>query len=263
MKLSRTGKISYLNPRWAHEADFTGGFTTRNGGHSRAPYNSLNLGLKTEDTAHAVEGNRSSLARAFDRPPHLLLTIQQTHGNDILVLDQLNPDLSHFQRVEADAIISNQRNMIFGVLVADCFPVLLWDRSKKVGATVHAGWRGAASGLIGKTVKAMQASFDCDPAELFAAVGPGIGAAHYEVDRPVRQAFEQGSGFWHRIATEVELGRWKLDLRESCRLQLEAAGLTATSIDVAAENTFDQKELFFSHRRDGGVTGRQMGFIVL
>lgn len=264
MKLVRQGKLSYLRPDWADRHDFRGGFTTRNGGVSRPPYNSLNLGLNTDDLRPAVEGNRSTLARSFDVAPHLLLTVRQVHGTDILVVDTPNPDLSHFQSVEADAIISNQPGMMFGILVADCYPVLLWEPERQVAAAVHVGWRGAAAGILGRTIKAMNQHFGIRAEELLAAIGPGIPAAHYEVDRPVRQAFEEGSGHWGQIAREGGgVGRWQLDLQASCRLQLETAGVRPAVIDTCADNTYDQKELFFSFRRDGGKTGRQMGFVVL
>ena len=85
MKIVRQGKISYLQPSWAGSG-VQAGFTTRNGGSSRAPYNSLNLGFNTGDQQAAVEANRGALARAFGLPPHLLLTVQQVHGSEILVV---------------------------------------------------------------------------------------------------------------------------------------------------------------------------------
>ncbi|MCF6178758.1 MAG: polyphenol oxidase family protein, partial [Geopsychrobacter sp.] len=109
----------------------------------------------------------------------------------------------------------------------------------------------------------MKSHFHCDPAEILAAVGPGIGAHKFEVDRPVREAFRNGSGFWDLISNEVSLGHWQVDLALSCRLQLEAVGIESGNIDCADECTCCHQELFFSHRRDGGVTGRQLGFIQL
>ena len=263
MKLTKQQKLSYLQPGWAIDGPVQAGFTTRNGGVSRPPFNSLNLGFNTEDPRHNVEGNRSTLARAFDLQPHLLLTINQVHGTDVLVIDEPNPDLSHFLTVESDAIISNQTGMMIGVLVADCVPVLLYDQQNQVAAAVHAGWRGAAAGIIGKTIGAMAANFGSDPARLLAAVGPCIGAHKYEVDRPVRDAFRRGTGLWDSITREVELGKWQLDLSKSCRLQLEGAGIPSARIEVAQECTCCHRELFFSYRRDGGQTGRQLGFIGL
>lgn len=263
MKLIRKGKISYMQPDWVTGDSVLAGFTTRNGGVSRPPYNSLNLGYNTEDVRHNVEGNRSNLTRAFDLHPHQLLTVKQVHGSDILIVDQPNHDLSHFLTVAADAIITNQPGFMFGVLVADCFPVLLHDPIRKIGAAIHVGWRGAASCLLGKTVEAMATTFGCQPENLQAAVGAGIGAHQYEVDRTVRDAFRQGSGRWPQIAQETSLGKWQLDLQRSCLLQLEDVGIPSSQIGVVEECTCCHREMFFSHRRDKGLTGRQLGFMIL
>src|SRR5512145_2918585 len=158
MKTVRQGKLNYLQPHWA-ETGVMAGFTTRNGGTSRAPFNSLNLGFHTGDQQAAVEANRAALTRAFDLPPHLLLTVQQVHGSEILVIDQPNPDFSHYQRVECDAVILNQPGVMAGILVADCYPVVLYDPAGPAAGVVHAGWRGAAAGLIGRTVQAMREMF--------------------------------------------------------------------------------------------------------
>jgi len=263
MKIVRRNKLSFLEPGWVGEPGVLAGFTTRNGGVSRPPYNSLNLAFHTDDLPAHVEGNRATLSRTFGLPPHRLLTVKQVHGADLLLVDAPNFDLAHFANVEADAIVTNQRGILIGILVADCYPVLLFDPQQQVVASVHAGWRGAAAGILGKTVAAMQQHFGCRSEDLFAAVGPGIGAHRYEVDRPVRDAFRAGSGHWDAIAEETRLGHWKLDLAESCRLQLAAAGVPPTRIESARECTCCHRELFFSHRRDAGQTGRQLGFIGL
>ncbi len=262
MKLVRKGKISYLQPG-AASGGVVAGFSTRNGGVSRAPYNSLNLGLNTDDQLAHVDGNRSTFARSFDLSPHQLLTVKQVHGNDLLLIDEPNPDLSHFLSVEVDAIVTNQPGIMIGVLVADCYPVLLWNAETRVIAAVHVGWRGAANGILGKVIATLEKSLSCPPEQLHAAIGPGIGAHKYEVDRPVREAFRQGTGFWNEISAETRLGHWQLDLAMSSRLQLEQAGLQAKNIDSAKECTCCHPELLFSYRRDNGATGRQLGFILL
>lgn len=262
MKLVRQGKISYLKPDNL-QSPLIGGFSTRNGGVSRPPYNSLNLGLGTEDPLPNIEGNRSTLLRSFNLTPQQLLTVRQVHGRDLLLVDEPNPDLSHFLSVEADAIVTNQAGIMIAVLIADCFPILIWHPQQPVIAAVHAGWRGAANGLIDKTVKTIERHCGAPAGQLRAAIGPGIGAHRYEVDRTVRDAFRAGSGFWPEIATETRLGHWQLDLALSCQLQLEQSGLPVTQIERARECTCCHPELFFSHRRDQGQTGRQAGFIML
>lgn len=263
MNLAKHGKISCLQADWCDGQQVMAGVTTRNGGISRPPYNSLNLGSNTEDQPYNVEGNRSTLLSAFELPMHQLLLVKQVHGSDIVVVDTKNYDVSHFQDVEADAIITNQPGLMLGVTVADCYPVLAYDPENKVAAAIHVGWRGAADGIIGKTLEAMQREFDCDLAQLKVAVGPGIGAAHYVVGKEVRDAFRNGVGQWSEISDEVELGQWKLDLLRSCQLQLAAAGVAKKNIDLANACTWSQRELFFSHRRDDGKTGRQMGFVLM
>jgi len=263
MKLARQEKISYLQPDWASGSGVVAGFTTRNGGVSRQPYNSLNLGFNTEDTSHNVEGNRSTLARAFGLETRQLLTVTQVHGTDLLVIDAPNPDLAHFLKIECDAIVTNQPGIMLGILTADCYPVLMHDPVQKVVAAVHVGWRGAASGILGKTVAALRTNFNVLPGDLKIAVGPGIGAHSYEVDRPVRDAFRKGGLPWQECTTEVKLGKWQLDLREACRLQLEAVGILPRQVELAAQCTCCHKELFYSYRRDAGKTGRQAGFVML
>ena len=263
MKTVKQGKFHYLQPEWVARGNLVTGFTTRNGGSSRPPFNSLNLGFGSGDQASQVEANRATLARAFDLEPHLLLTVSQVHGSEILVIDQANPEVSHFQRVESDALITNQRNILVGILVADCFPVILYDPQRHVVGVVHLGWRGTATGLLGRTVNAMREIFGCQPGDLCAAVGPGIAAHSYEVDRPVRDAFRQGTDQWGRIAREVSLGHWQLDLQASILLQLEGVGVASTAVDLVRECTCCHKETFFSYRRDKGRTGRQMGFALL
>jgi len=262
MKTVRQGKISYLQPSWAGSS-VVAGFTTRNGGSSRAPFNSLNLGFHTGDQQAAVEANRTALTRAFGLAPQLLLTVQQVHGSEILVIDQPNPDLGHFLRVECDAVITNRPGMMAGILVADCYPVVLYDPDGPAAGVVHVGWRGAAAGLLGRTVQALGEIFGSRPERLCAAIGPGVGGHGYEVDRPVREAFRSGVGGWEQIARETTLGHWLLDLRRSCQLQLAAAGLQETRIETVAECTCCHRETFYSYRRDNGRTGRQMGFVLL
>ncbi len=262
MKLVRRGKISYLQPEQLSN-NLTAGFSTRNGGVSRPPYNSLNLGLGTDDLFASVEGNRATFTRAFDLSPGRLLTVKQVHGDDILLIDEENPDLSHFLTVEVDAIVTNQSGIMIGILTADCLPILIWDDTGEVAAAIHAGWRGAANGILYKVLKTIKTNFGIQAAQLRAAIGPGIGAHNFEVDRPVRDAFRRGSGFWNEISHETRLGHWQVDLPLSCQLQLEQGGIEPQNIEVAKECTCCHPELFFSHRRDDGITGRQLGFIQL
>lgn len=262
MQTKRAGRIQYLDVLFKGSCSVQG-FTTRHEGVSRPPYNSLNLGSTTLDQPHNVEGNRNLLTRAFGVPQESLLTVRQTHGSDILVINEPNEDLSHFAAIESDAIITDQHGVMLAVTVADCVPILLFDPVKKVIAAVHAGWKGTAATLAAKTVAGMTSVFDCDPAVVQAAIGPCIKKCCYEVDMPVKQGFNQSGLPWELIAEQGTEGKWQLDMAVANRELLLRAGLHEGSIQMSDLCVSCHRELFFSYRRDNGETGRQVGFILL
>lgn len=263
MQMNRIGRIQYVEVDFFESACSTQGFTTRHEGVSRPPYNSLNLGMNTQDQQANVEGNRSLLARAFGVNQEALVTPRQVHGCDILVINEPNEDFSHFLSVEGDAVITNQPNVMIGVCVADCAPILLCDPDKKIIAVVHAGWKGTAAKLVSKTVAGMQSEFGSTPSRIQAAIGPCIKKCCYEVDEPVRQAFQKGGLSWDACAELKSPGKWHLDLAAANRELLMEAGLTADAIQTSDQCVCCHSEQFFSYRRDQEESGRQMGFIML
>ncbi|GFO56609.1 laccase domain protein [Geomonas sp. Red276] len=262
MDMQKAGKIQYLKPRLAGNK-VVAGFTTRHEGVSRPPYNSLNLGSNTLDSPHNVEGNRSLLARSFGTTLDRFVTVTQVHGTDLLVIDAPNPEFSHFLKLECDGIVTNQPGIMIAICVADCVPILLHDPVKKVVAALHAGWQGTVGNIAAKGVKAMASLFDCDIRNIQAAVGPGIGGCCYQVDTPVRDAFVKAGQAWDLISQEQGDGKWLLDLPIANRRLLEDAGLAPDQIQTTTHCVSCNQELFFSYRRDGGDTGRQVGFIML
>lgn len=264
MDVIRTGRIHHLAPCFESTAPATiQGFTTRHEGVSRPPFNSLNLGINTDDSPHNVEGNRSLLARTFGITMEQLVTVRQNHGSDLLVIDAPNDDVSHFLGIEADGIITNQPAIMIGVTVADCVPILLYDQDRKVIAAVHAGWQGTAATIVARAVKGMQTIFGTDPAAVKAAIGPCINRCCYQVDQPVKDGFKDQPELWLAVSEPDGTGAWRLDLALANRMQLEDAGLSSFNIQTAGHCVCCQKDLFFSYRRDNGETGRQIGFIML
>ena len=264
MEITRKGNIHYLEPKlMAPAAISVQGFTTRHEGVSRAPFNSLNLGINTTDSSHSVQGNRSLLARTFGTKVEKLVSVSQAHGTDLLVIEQPNPDYGHFLKIECDGIITNQAGVMIAVGVADCLPLLLLDPVKRVVAALHAGWKGTAGNIAAKGVESLVKLFGSNCHDIIAAAGPAIGSCCYEVDSPVRDAFLQSGLDWGSCTTESGEGKWKLDLAAANRLQLLAAGLDAENIEVAQQCVCCQHDWFFSYRRDGQETGRQAGFIML
>jgi YfiH family protein len=264
MEIIRKSNIHYLEPALMAAGKVSvQGFTTRHEGVSRAPYNSLNLGMNTFDSPHNVQGNRSLLARTFGTKVDKLVMVNQCHGTDILVIDEHNTDYAHFQKLQCDGIVTNQPGVMIAVGVADCLPLLLLDPVQKVAAALHAGWKGTAGNIAAKGVETLVKIFGSNSANILAALGPAIRSCCYEVDEPVRKAFTESGLDWNRCAVENGSGKWRVDLSAVNREQLLAAGIPAENIESAPHCVSCQHDWFFSYRRDEGETGRQAGFIML
>jgi YfiH family protein len=230
-------------------AAFEHGFTTRRGGVSAAPFDSLNLGgLVGDERARVAENWRrleSATGLRFAR-------VQQVHGarahHAVAATEPLE---------EADVVVSRTAGLAACVSVADCVPILLGDPATGVVAAVHAGWRGTLARAAEEGVRALERATGASADRVLAAVGPSIGPCCYEVSPDLGERFRAG------IAPAVVRpgARPRLDLWEANALVLEASGVGRERIEVLGRCTSCERDLFFSHRRDGGRTGRQMAFI--
>ncbi len=224
-------------------------FTTRRGGFSEGPYESLNLGRLTDDEPEAVQRNRARLQDEVGVPPAL---IRQVHGTTVrristLPVDGLMPLPDEgLELPEADGQATPLSEVAPMVMTADCLPIALAGQGAV--AMLHAGWRGLAAGIVAEGVRAVHDLGVDGPLE--AAIGPGAGPCCYEVGEEVHAEFAGYDG-------RVRRGR-NLDLKAIARDQLEAAGVRAVH-DVGLCTICSDESLFFSHRRDRGVTGRQAG----
>jgi YfiH family protein len=237
-----------LVPDWPAPANVKALQTTRHGGISVAPYDTLNLGMHVGDVPRAVAHNRQSLAPLMPSEP---VWLEQTHGTAVA-----NADAAAC-RVQADACIARQRGSVCVVMTADCLPVLLCDEDGTVVGAVHAGWKGLAAGVIEETVKEMGVA----PHKLMAWLGPAIGPEAFEVGEDVRAAFmahdaKAAAAFKPHGAQ----GKYHADIARLARQRLAALGITR--IFGGNYCTYHQQDRFFSYRRDG-VTGRMGTFIWL
>ncbi|HEX2359527.1 MAG TPA: polyphenol oxidase family protein [Solirubrobacterales bacterium] len=230
--------------RWL-EAELPGAraaFSTRAGGVSEPPYESLNVAIKTGDEQGRVHDNRRRLAAALGVAPENVLMGRQVHGAELRWHDSAQEPRVYADVVpspiEADAHATAEPGLVPLVVVADCLPIALAGPGGV--AIAHGGWRGLAGGIV----ESAAARVDAEAA----AIGPGIGPCCYEVGEEVLGAFSGLDG--------VAEGRM-LDLPAAARALLQRAGVTA--VDAAELCTSCNPDLFYSHRRDGERTGRQAG----
>lgn len=237
----------FLLPDWPAPAAVKALQTTRIGGVSRAPYDSLNLGDHVGDEPAAVAANRSRLASALPGGP---LWLRQIHGTVVADADSAAPG------TEADAAVARRVGKVCVVMTADCLPVLLCDRAGTAVAAAHAGWRGLCAGVIEATVAAM----DRPAGDLVAWLGPAIGPKAFEVGDEVRAAFTAHDPAAAAAFVPATGGKWLADIWFLARQRLAAAGVDA--VWGGGRCTVTERERYFSYRRDG-ATGRMGTFIWL
>lgn len=219
--------------------------TTRAGGTSEGPYASLNLGKHVDDTQGCVERNRRELAGLLPGEP---LWLNQVHGVEVVAAHQAAPGPT------ADAAWTDKRGVVCAVLVADCLPVVLADRSGTVVGVAHAGWRGLAAGVIENTFHAMGRP----GAEMVAWLGAAIGPEAFEVGKEVRDAFVSRDLAASAAFRERGEGKYLADLYALARLRLNALGVYAVFGDGLC--THGDPARFYSFRRDK-TTGRMAALV--
>ena len=226
-------------------------FSTRTGGVSRAPYDSLNLGLHSGDHFPDVKKNRKLFFQHMGIEGDHVVYPEQTHSANIAVV--IEPGTVQ----NCDALITNKTNLFLSIQTADCFPVFLFDPDKSVVALVHSGWRGTAQNIVGKTLIRLQGIFNSNTTNLLAAIGPGVLQRNYQVDTLVAKHFSD------TYLIKDGPGHFKLDIRQAIYNQLLDGGVQTGNIEIIPVCSFEEKGLFYSYRRDGQKSGRMMGIIGL
>lgn len=237
--------------------------TTREGGRSKPPFDSLNLSYTVGDEPKVVTLNRRRVARALKFNANRLVAAQQVHSDAVAIVvrgDAGRGARDYASAIPAtDALVTNVRELPLALFVADCAPVFLFDPRRRVIALAHVGWRGATAGLLLRTIEAMMWSFQCEPRDLVAVVGPHIGACCYEVGDEVASEFRV------RCAEAVRKGHAKplVSLANAIRHDLVTSNISASRIVVDPPCTKCNSSVFFSHRASGGRTGRMMAVAMM
>lgn len=245
------------------------GFTTRIGGVSGGAYDSLNFGSpwdipsERRDSALNIAKNLELAMGEAGLGGRELLQVHQVHGAAVVVSRRGEAAPCQDPADKADAIVTDDAGRCVGVRVADCAPVLLASEDGAAVASVHAGWRGVVEGVLARAVEALRAV--APGRAVLAAVGPCISGARFEVGPEVAEAFAAAFGAENAVRAGIVLppgdGRCKHHVDIGAALEVQAKRLGVAAVERAPLCTFERADLFFSHRRDKGMTGRMIALI--
>jgi YfiH family protein len=256
---SDQGPVFYVSPL-LEKLRIPHAFSTRVGGLSPAPFDSLNLGnpsgCDVQDDYERIYENYRLLQGAIGCADRSRCWVHQVHGGNIV--RAMRGD-GFESGAKADAIVGDDVEKILAVRVADCVPVLLAGDHGRIVSAVHSGWRGVIAGVVPNAIEAMR-QCGCAVDSIVAAIGPCIGEDAFEVGPEVVEQFEQA--FNDNVpARRTADGKGRVDLRRAVKMQLLRAGIDEDRIDTTDRCTHRDREEFFSHRRDNGITGRMAALI--
>lgn len=241
------------------------GFSTRLGGVSRPPFDTLNLGPGRGDEQANVEENYRRFFAAVGAEPERAVLSKQIHGITVRAVTAADAGkgLSRPRDYTADALITDAEDLPLVVFSADCGILLFYDPVHRAAGAVHAGWRGCAAGIVEQAVRAMQSAYGTDPSRLLAALGPCIGPCCFETDDDVPDAMRAALGSQAEPYLERRDVKWQVDLAGLNRQWLLRAGVLPEHIDVCGLCTACRPDLFWSHRKMGNARGAQIAVIAL
>lgn len=241
--------------RWID--DGVGRFLQAESLESYAPHVFTTRQLQFRGTS--IDEDYRRLGERLHVPPDDIVRVKQVHGRAVFAL---SPETEFEEPPDADAIVSTDPARAIAVRVADCVPILIADRGRRVVAAVHAGWRGTCSGIATAAIELI-GELGVPPSDLVAAIGPSIGPCHYQVGDRERTMFlgmTPDAAAWF---AEDGLGHWKLDLWQANADQLENAGVPSSAVSVARMCTAENLSDWFSYRAEGSGTGRLVAAIRL
>ena len=215
-------------------------FFSRKGGHSKGLYKGLNCGRGSKDSKKNIFKNLHYVASKMSTKIGNLVVMYQTHSNKVLEINNFN----FRKRIYSDAIITKTPGITLGVMTADCVPILIYNKTEKIVGCIHAGWKGAFSGIIKNTVLKIKKSNA--KSKLYASVGPCIGEMSYEVDFKFFKKFVRKSKNYKKYFKKKNKDKKFFNLRKFVADQLLDLNVI---IDHVKHDTFKEKDYFFSYRR--------------
>ncbi|MCA1623437.1 MAG: peptidoglycan editing factor PgeF [Acidobacteria bacterium] len=250
--------VKVLVSRALEEKGFVNGFSTRLGGVSNFPKNSLNLAGYDEDSAENIEENRKRFLQLFDGD-FRLASCWQIHSADVRIIKTFEDakDGNH----KFDALVSNVSNVLLGVKTADCVPLLLGDIKTKAFAAVHAGWRGTVDSIVKNAIEKMRENYGTNSKDLICAIGPAASGKNYEIGQDVIDAFKQNFPESKSLFQKTREGHALIDLHLANKEQLISVSVLPENIFTAPLCTMERTDLFFSYRKEKKLYGK-MGRLI-
>jgi polyphenol oxidase len=253
--------VKVLVCRPLEEKGFANGFSTRTGGVSAFPENSLNLAGYDEDSEENIAENRRRFLSVFDKN-YALASCWQIHSADVrTVRDLADAKDGNFKM---DALVSDAEGVLLGVKTADCVPVLVGDFKTKAFAAIHAGWRGTVQSIVVRAIEKLKENYGANPRDLICAIGPAATCKNYEIGQDVIDAFREKFPDSEHLFTPTKENHALIDLHTANKQQLLSIGVCAENIYTAPLCTMERNDLFFSYRIEKkiyGKTGRLMSVI--
>ena len=225
-------------------------FFSRKGGFSRGLYKGLNCGRGSKDKKKNIIMNLKKVAKKMSVKNNHLILMYQTHSNKVIEIKKNN----YKKKIRADAMVTKMRGIALGVVTADCVPILIYDRKNKIIGCIHAGWRGAISGVIKNTILKIR-KLNSDN-KIYATIGPCIGKESYEVDLKFFKNFVKKSKKNRKFFTIKNRNKKLFNLREYVAKKLSEQNVV---IDHVNHDTFKERDNFFSYRRSTILHQRDYG----
>ena len=263
---TRNGVTFFSDPGMDAAGGIAHGFSTRLGGVSEGMWASLNLGVSRGDDPDHVRENYRRFFAAIGADGSRLAMTSQVHGGVVRIVTTADLHADPYDKVgyEADGLMTDLPGVALVVYSADCIPILFYDPVRRVIAAVHAGWRGTAAGIATTAVERMRDVYGCAPADILAAIGPGIGPDCFETHEDVPNAMTAAlsTAVLHHIKIK-ENGKFAVDLKNINAMRLEHAGLDPAHIAVSSLCSSCHPEMFWSHRKLGTNRGSMAAAIQL
>ncbi|UTR09161.1 peptidoglycan editing factor PgeF [Evansella sp. LMS18] len=242
------------------------GFTTKKGGTSEEPFTSFNLGLHVKDLHSSVMDNRKKLSELLNFSLSSWVCAEQVHGSKIAKVEKEHAGLGTEEYKdgikETDGLYTKETDILLTLCYADCVPLFFYDNESGLVGAAHAGWKGTVKDIAGEMVRTWEKDEGVKRERIHAVIGPSIGSCCYVVDDYVigyvDKALHTNSSKPYK---QISDGQYSLDLKELNKKLLLQAGVKEENIKVSGLCTSCNEELFFSHRRDMGQTGRMLSFI--